>query len=76
MAAASMHSANSEYNLSRNNGVEVCKIRVSFFRMVTASDVSSAGNYSAPKVKHMQAGEPTRIRHRSHAEMLASQGGI
>ena len=50
MAAASMHSANSEYNLSRNDGVEVCKIRVSFFRMVTASDVSSAGNYSAPKV--------------------------
>lgn len=50
MAAASIHSANSEYSLSRNAGVEVCRIRVSFFKMVTASDVSNAYRHSAPKI--------------------------
>lgn len=53
MAAASMHSANSEYNLSRNAGVEVCRVRVSFFKMMTASDVSIVSGYSAPKIKSL-----------------------
>lgn len=59
MAAASMHSANSEYNLSRNAGVEVCRVSVSFFKMVTESDVSVVIHHSAPKIQSLQSCQPT-----------------